>query len=165
MHGQLFAQITFEQIAIAGSWLWFATWAFALAWIDIRERRLPNRMVASALVGCMVITGVQAMVLADGGLILAPTMTALVAIVAFAVLHVVGGLGMGDVKYAAVTGWMLGTLGWSAVWWGHVLGFVAGSVVVALGVLAGRVRRGSTLPFGPFMGAGALVVGALVLAG
>jgi len=77
---------------------------------------------------------------------------------------VTGGIGMGDVKFALVTGWMLGTIGWSAVWWGHVVAFVIAGVVVAGGWLLRGWRRESPVPFGPFMGLGVIVAGAAILA-
>lgn len=145
------------------AWLWFAGWAIALAVVDLREHRLPNPMVAIAFGGCALTTVVGALVRTDAGLLVGAVGGALVAMAAFAIAHVIGGMGMGDVKYAAVTGWMLGTIGWSAVWWGHVLGFMAAGGVVVVGFLLRRVNRRSALPFGPFMGLGTLVVAATTL--
>ena len=90
-------------------WLWCIGWAFALARLDIREHRLPNRMVA----------------------------------VCFAIGHVTGGIGMGDFKFALVTGWMLCTMSCSAVWWGHVAAFVLAGVAVTGGCCAGG---GASIP-------------------
>ena len=67
------------------------------------------------------------------------------------------GLGMGDVKLAAVLGLFLGFQGWGALFVGAVLASVVG-MVVGFAVLASR-RGGlrSDVPFGPSMLAGALV--------
>ncbi len=70
---------------------------------------------------------------------------------------------MGDVKFALVTGWMRGTISWSAVWWGHVVAFVIAGVVVAGGWLLRGWRRERPVPFGPFMGLGVIVAGAAAL--
>jgi leader peptidase (prepilin peptidase)/N-methyltransferase len=140
-------------------WAWFGAWAVALSVVDLREHRLPNRMVATALTGCVALTVMLSVAISDGGVLLRAMGASVVAVAAFGVAHVVGGMGMGDVKYAAVTGWALGTIGWSAVWWGHVLGFVAAGVVVMAGSVLGRMHRRSAVPFGPFMGLGSLVVG------
>ena len=140
-------------------WAWFVGWAIALAVIDIREHRLPNRMVATALVGCVVLTVSVAAAAADVGVLLRAAAASFVAVAAFAVAHIVGGMGMGDVKYAAVTGWVLGTVGWWAVWWGHLLGFLAAGGVVVIGLFIGKVHTRSAIPFGPFMALGASVVG------
>ena len=58
---------------------------------------------------------------------------------------------------------MLGTIGWSAVWWGHVVAFVIAGVVVAGGWLLGGWRRDRPIAFGPFMGLGVIVAGAAAL--
>ena len=148
----------------AALWIWFGGWALALAVVDIREHRLPNRMVAVALLGCVLLTGVLALITVDPGVLLRALAASAVAVAAFAVAHILGGMGMGDVKYAAVTGWALGTIGWSAVWWGHLLGFVAAGLVVVVGVVASRMHRRTAVPFGPFMGLGSMIVGVAAIA-
>ena len=50
-------------------WLWFIGWAIALARLDIREHRLPNRMVAICFAGCVLATLVRAVVVAAPGLL------------------------------------------------------------------------------------------------
>ena len=156
--------IDLDVLAHAALWCWFGGWALALAAVDIREHRLPNRMVAVAFLGCVVLTGVLAIASADGRVLLRALGASAVAVLAFAVAHILGGMGMGDVKFAAVTGWVLGTIGWSAVWWGHLLGFVAAGVVVVVGLVISRMHRRTAVPFGPFMGLGSLVVGVAAIA-
>lgn len=145
-------------------WLWFGGWAFALAVVDIREHRLPNRMVAIALVGCVGLTVSVAATSFDVGLLVRAAAASVVAVAAFAVAHILGGMGMGDVKYAAVTGWVLGTIGWGAVWWGHLLGFLTAGGVVIVGMVFSRMHRRTAVPFGPFMGLGSLLVGISAIA-
>ena len=140
-------------------WAWFGGWAIALSVVDIREHRLPNRMVAAALSGTMALAAASAVVGGDAQMLLQALGASLVAVVAFGIGHLIGGMGMGDVKYAAVTGLALGTIGWTAVWWGHLLGFVLAGGVVVVGLLTGRMHRRSAVPFGPFMALGALLVG------
>jgi leader peptidase (prepilin peptidase)/N-methyltransferase len=142
-----------------GLWVWFIVWASALTVVDVREHRLPNRMVAMAFAGCVTITTAQAVFVGEPSLVVRAMGGAGLAVGVFVVGHIVGGLGMGDVKYAAVTGWMLGTVSWSAVWWGHVLGFVLAGALVIVGMLLRRVHRRTAVAFGPFMGAGSLIVG------
>ena len=139
-------------------------WAFELARIDIREHRLPNRMVAVCFAGCVIASLMHAIV----GRRLHRTSDACHRQPCrgrrvFVIGHVSGGIGMGDVKFALVTGWMLGTIGWSAVWWGHVVAFVIAGVVVAGGWLLGGWRRDRPIAFGPFMGLGVIVAGAAAL--
>ena len=156
--------IDLDVLAHAALWCWFGGWALALAVVDIREHRLPNRMVAVAFLGCVVLTGVLAIASADGRVLLRALGASAVAVLAFAIAHILGGMGMGDVKFAAVTGWVLGTIGWSAVWWGHLLGFVAAGGVVVVGLVISRMHRRTAVPFGPFMGLGSLIVGVAAIA-
>ena len=151
-------------LANAALWCWFGGWSLALAVVDIREHRLPNTMVAAAFLGCVVLTGALAIVTANAGLLLRALAASVVAVAAFAFAHILGGMGMGDVKYAAVTGWVLGTVGWSAVWWGHLLGFVVAGGVVVVGIVMSRMHRRTAVPFGPFMGLGSLIVGVAAIA-
>lgn len=141
-------------------WSWFAGWAVALSIVDIREHRLPNRMVALSLLGTLVCVVALTFVSGDFGMLLRAVGASAAAVAAFGVGHVLGGMGMGDVKYAAVTGLALGTIGWAAVWWGHLLGFVLAGGVVVVGVVTGSLHRRSAVPFGPFMAAGAVLVAA-----
>ncbi|MEL0281591.1 MAG: prepilin peptidase [Actinomycetota bacterium] len=144
-------------------WLWFIGWALALARLDIQEHRLPNRMVAICSAGCVIATLVHAIVIPDITAIVTPAVGSVAAAACFAIGHVTGGIGMGDVKFALVTGWMLGTISWSAVWWGHVAAFVLAGVVVTAGWLLRGWRREHPVPFGPFMGLGVIVAGAVAL--
>jgi leader peptidase (prepilin peptidase)/N-methyltransferase len=147
-------------IASLALWAWFAGWAIALSIVDIKEHRLPNKMVAAALAGTLLLATVAAAANADPWLLLRAAAASVVAVLAFGIGHLIGGMGMGDVKYAAVTGLALGTLGWSAVWWGHLLGFVLAGGVVVVGLLTGRMHRRSAVPFGPFMALGAILIAA-----
>lgn len=67
------------------------------------------------------------------------------------------GIGLGDVRLAGLCGGFLGWLGYGVTAVGFLVAFlVAGAVAVAL-VALGRARAGTRLPFGPFLGTGALV--------
>lgn len=152
--------MTFEPAALLalGMWAWFGGWAIALSVVDIKEHRLPNRMVAAALLGTFAFAGASAAAGEDAGMLLRALAASLIAVAAFGIGNVIGGMGMGDVKYAAVTGLALGTIGWTAVWWGHLLGFLLAGGVVVVGLITGTMHRRSAVPFGPFMALGALVI-------
>lgn len=64
-----------------------------------------------------------------------------------------GGMGMGDVKMAAMLGFFLGKPVLIGLFFGFLFGAVTGLALMALG----RKGRKSRLPFGPFLAAGALV--------
>ena len=122
----------------------------AIAVVDLRTLRAPNVLVLPAL--ALVLLG--AIVLAGP----APREAALGAAVAFAILLLVavvgrGAMGMGDVKYGAVCG---GVVGAGAVL--PMLAFTfAGGGVVALAVLALRLRgRKDVVAFTPFLFVGVI---------
>ena len=113
--------------------------------------------------GCILATLVHAVVISDITAIVTRAVASVAAAACFAIGHVTGGIGMGDVKFTLVTGWMLGTINWSAVWWGHLGAFVLAGVIVTGGWLLGGWRREHPVPFGAFMGLGVIVAGAAAL--
>jgi leader peptidase (prepilin peptidase)/N-methyltransferase len=145
------------------AFLLLAVAAVLLTVIDLQHRLLPNRVLLPALAaGAVLLLGAAA----AGGAWSALGRAVLGAAALFLVFLVLallspGGLGMGDVKLAAVLGLYLGWVGWPAVLFGAVAAFVV-QALVALGLLAARrVQRGSSLPFGPAMLAGAALALAL----
>ncbi len=128
-----------------------------LAVVDLRHRRLPNRVVLPAIVA-----GAGLLLVAAAGewawlALLRATVGAGLLFAGYLVLALISprGLGMGDVKLAALLGLHLGWLGWAAVVVGAVAGFLV-QAVLALSLLAGgRIGLRGELPFGPAMLAGA----------
>ena len=75
----------------------------------------------------------------------------------FAIAHLFypTGLGMGDVKLALLLGALLGTAVLSALTLGSLAAGVFGLILLARG---GSVARKTAIPFGPFLGFGAIAV-------
>lgn len=147
--------------------------AARLTVIDVRHHLLPNRIVfpSYAIAGVLLLGAAIAVALdggpagntPDGGAsFLGVPALGIVAGGAvlwlfYFILRLVypPGMGFGDVKLAGVLGLYLGYLGWEHVFAGTFAAFLFGGLW-SLGVLA--VRRGtlkSSIPFGPFMLAGA----------
>jgi leader peptidase (prepilin peptidase)/N-methyltransferase len=124
--------------------------------VDVREHRLPNKLVVPgvALAG---LCGVLELVL-TGGHNFAPLLCGALYFALMLVLSLIGGLGMGDVKLAALLGVAGGFISAEAVLAQVILSFIAGGLVA--GVLWMIKRRGR-IPFGPFMLLGYWVVVAL----
>ncbi|MGY5884688.1 prepilin peptidase [Modestobacter lacusdianchii] len=143
------------------AWLWFAAVGLLLAVVDLREQLLPNRVLLPGVIGGVALLGLAAAVDGDwsaGGRALLAGGAAFAVLLAMALISP-SGLGMGDVKLAALLGLYLGWLGWSVVLAGFFVGFLL-QALVGLGLLAARrVDRSTGLPFGP-----ALLVGALLAA-
>ncbi len=130
----------------------------AIAVIDARHRIVPNGIVYPALIvfavavvaGDLAGGGVDAV---DGVIGLALYAVPLL-LVALAVPH---GMGMGDVKLAALIGLVLGSFGLSYVGVAAGVGVIGGGLgaLIALAVL--RLGRKRQIPFGPFLAGGAMV--------
>jgi leader peptidase (prepilin peptidase) / N-methyltransferase len=141
------------------AWAWFAAVGLLLAVIDLRERLLPNRVLVPGIVVTAALLALAA-ALDDAwpdlwrALLAAGASFALLLGMA---LLAPAGLGMGDVKLAALLGLVLGWLGWPAVLLGFFLGFLLQAVLGLVLLAAQRAGRRTELPFGPALLAGALV--------
>jgi leader peptidase (prepilin peptidase)/N-methyltransferase len=149
------------------AFLFLAGAGVLLAVVDLRHRLLPDRAVVPTFaVGALllVLAAVAERAWPD---LLRAGLGALVLFAAFLVLALISpaGLGMGDVKLAAVVGLYLGWLGWGAVVLGAFAGFVVQAVVALLLLATRRIGLKGELPFGPAMLTGAaLAIGYLALA-
>jgi leader peptidase (prepilin peptidase)/N-methyltransferase len=129
--------------------------------VDLRCLRLPDPLVGALAV--LVAVPLTALGLAEPGRLGRALLAAALVGLAYLVVALLPGrgLGLGDVKLAAVLGFLLGYLGWPAV----VLGVLAAHLIngpVALFLLVTRRARGETpLPFGPALLGGALAAVAL----
>ena len=124
--------------------------------IDVEQRRLPDTWVIAAIVGLATTLAVGSAVGAASGSEAGAVDVAGGAIamaVPVLILHLVSpaSMGFGDVKAAIVLGAAVGTIDWR-------LGAIALCLAAALGATVGLVTRRRTIPFGPFLVAGAWVV-------
>jgi leader peptidase (prepilin peptidase)/N-methyltransferase len=142
-------------------WMWFVATGATLAIIDFRTQRLPNALVGLtfAVAFCLLLLhGLINQSLSQLGM---SVLGALSLAITYGGLHLLGGIGMGDVKYAGVVGLYLGSLSWNALWWGTLMAFLLATGASLWKVSIGRWQRGRAIPFGPAMVVGALV-GALI---
>lgn len=143
----------------------FAAWLAVLAvlsWHDLRTRRIPTAIVNPATaVGFAALAGAAWRSGSPLRLAIAAA-TAVAAYGVFAVLHALnpGGLGYGDVRLSGLLGLFLGWLGPAAMATATLTG-AAGAAAVALATSVRRRDFGATLPFGPFLVAGAAAVALL----
>jgi leader peptidase (prepilin peptidase) / N-methyltransferase len=137
--------------------LFVAATCFALALIDLDVQRLPFVITVPATV-------VTALLLAAAGFVDGWAPAGVAALSAGVWLAVYGGIwlattgrgmGLGDVVLAPMLGLVLGWLGWGPSVVGLLGGFFVGALVGVALMLAGRARRRTAIPFGPFMVAGA----------
>lgn len=134
----------------------------ALALIDARTMRLPNRVLYPVLwVGLVLLTCAAAC--SGSWLRLGVALALAVAVfVVFFLLHKTSGLGRGDVRLVVLIGLFLGWYGPATVFAGLALGTVIGGVLGAVLLLARKADRRRMLPYGPFLILGAWL--ALLLA-
>jgi leader peptidase (prepilin peptidase)/N-methyltransferase len=126
--------------------------------IDLRHQIIPNRLTYPAIV-LFALVIVLAWLIGDAA---DPVKAGLGLLLfgggIFVIASVSGGMGLGDVKLAALIGLVLGSLGLRFV------GVAAGATIV-LGGLGGIVAlmmgsgMKSKIPYGPYLAAGALVAG------
>jgi leader peptidase (prepilin peptidase)/N-methyltransferase len=124
-----------------------------LAVVDLREHRLPNRLVAqmTVVVGVTMVIAVVAGLPAQRATDAAVTSLKTVAVYAVVYLVSAGQFGMGDVKFAlplgAVVGWYSPDLWLPAIGLAFVLAAVAS---VAL-IVTRRISVKGRVAFGPYM--------------
>lgn len=132
--------------------LFFAT-AAALTISDLRDYRLPDRLLLPGMAGVAMLLGVASGI---GGSFMAFHRAVLLAGLSVALhllLHLLHrtGLGFGDVKLAGLTGLLTGWVGYSA-WLLGLVGSFAAAGGVALLLLATRgIGRTDPIAFGPWM--------------
>lgn len=169
-----------EMLSVSGSWvlfsllvLWFSlVLLIALAIYDARWGELPNQwtlggsalMLAATLIAWameMPLLWQPGAPLAVGSVTLSTILSGVIAGLFFMGIVVFSekilrkpGMGMGDVKLAVFLGLLLGFPG---IVVGLYLAFIFGAVISLLLIAGKRKKIGNTIPFGPFMIAGALL--------
>ena len=138
------------------AYLFLAALTVALSAIDLDTHRLPDRIVLPAY---PVAIGLGLITLNQHGP--APLLRAVVGGAGLATVYLGlwlitsgQGIGYGDVKLAGLVGGYAAYLGWGPLIVGGFGAFVLGAAVGVTLLVAGRARRRTALPFGPFMFAG-----------
>jgi leader peptidase (prepilin peptidase) / N-methyltransferase len=141
------------------AYLVVAAFAVAMGYVDLREHRLPDPLMAAALAAGGVLLAAAAALTDEWAAYGRAWLVAAAMFVAYLGLAMLrpADLGMGDVKLAGVLGLMLGWVGWPTAVLGAFLGFLFGGITGVLLLVAGRADRKTPIPFGPFMLLGALV--------
>lgn len=140
--------------------------SIVLSVIDVREHRLPNKIVIPALAGSALALGVETAHTGDTGRLMIALLGAALLFTGYLGVALVlpGTMGFGDVKLAALLGLFLGWHGWNAFLLGAGAPFVLGGVWAAFLLASRRANRRTAVPFGPWMILGTWVgicVGAL----
>jgi leader peptidase (prepilin peptidase)/N-methyltransferase len=157
--GALFAT---TPLVVGVSWtlpayLWFVWLTVTLMITDLDSKLIPNRILfpGTAVGAVLLLLGAffdgqpEAIVRAAGG-----------GIASFLVLYVVarlarGDFGLGDVKLALLLGMFTAFQGWEELVVGLFAAFILGGVVSIVLLVTGSRHRKDSIPFGPFLVAGA----------
>ncbi|WP_166998074.1 prepilin peptidase [Paramicrobacterium fandaimingii] len=148
--------VTAIVLALSVGWSWLlvgfvavavATWP--LVGTDISEHRLPNKIVLPCYPAAVV--GLALHSITTGASPVLAIVSSLGCIVVFALMHVLGGMGMGDVKLVGVLGLLLGSLGVTALTVGLASAFLLGAVAGAWAMATQRRAATHRIPFGPFL--------------
>ncbi len=135
------------------AYLYLVVISVVLAIVDATERRLPNAIVHPSLLVMPALLTIAAAVTGAWPALLTALLGGLGLFLFYLVLALVspGGIGMGDVKLAAVLGFALGYLGLTTLLVGAMAGFIIGGLVSLVALVARRVKLSGSLPFGPSM--------------
>ena len=141
------------------AYLVLAAASVVLSIVDLVEKRLPNTLVLGTAVTLAALLVAAAGDGDDWGAALGALLGAVALFGVYLALALLSpsGIGMGDVKLAAVIGLALGYLGWGTWLIGLVAGFLVGSAASLVALALRRVTLRGSLPFGPSMLAGAYI--------
>jgi len=128
----------------------------AIGAIDIEHRIIPNRLMYPALVAFPVYLTIAWLIGAPIDLARMLIGFASFGGALFVVAFVSRGMGMGDVKLAALIGLVLGSLGLRYVGVAAGAAIVLGGVGAIIALILGRGRK-AAIPFGPYLAAGAVI--------
>lgn len=151
------ASLAFRELWIAVLVAPFLGVMVACATIDLHYRIIPNRIALPSL--AMFAAGVTALAIA--GQPLSPP-TAILGLLAYGgglftvTLISPSGMGMGDVKLAALVGLVLGALGWVYVGVAAMIAVLSGGIGAVAVLMRGGTRK-DAIPFGPYLAGGAAV--------
>lgn len=141
------------------AYLYGAAIAIALTLIDIETHRLPNVIVLGSYPVVVALLAVAAWGTGDWGSLVRALLGG-AALFAFYLLLVIvypAGMGLGDVKLAAIIGAYLASVGWGTLVVGGFAGFLLGGIFSVVLVGARSAGRKTAIPFGPWMLLGAVV--------
>ncbi|MFC7257743.1 prepilin peptidase [Streptomyces lutosisoli] len=146
-------------------WLLLAPLGVLLAVVDFTVQRLPDVLTLPLAGAALALLGAVAVVPEHAGDWLTALFGALALGGAYFLLFLINpnGMGFGDVKLALGLGAVLGWYGWSVVFLGTFAGFLFGGLYGMGLVVVRRAGRKTSIPFGPFLIAGAyagLLIGA-----
>lgn len=144
--------------------VYFIAVAARLTKIDLREHRLPNRIIFPAYVVSSVLLGITSILTGDWWGLLRMFLAGGALWIFYYILRWVypPGMGYGDVKLAGLLGLYMGYLSWGHALLGSASAFILAGLAAAVLILNRKGTAATRIPFGPFMIVGAGIVMLLV---
>jgi leader peptidase (prepilin peptidase) / N-methyltransferase len=138
-------------------WLLLSPIAVLLATIDFAVHRLPDVVTLPLAASALILLGGAALLPGAGGSWKAALLGSLTLGACYLLLFLINpkGFGFGDVKLAPALGAVLGWYGWGILLIGTFAGYLFGALYGVGLIVSRRVGRKSSIPFGPFLIAGA----------
>jgi len=131
----------------------------ALAWIDLRTKRLPREITYTTGALMVPLLVIDALVVSEPDRIWMSALGAAISLALMGGIYLAsrGGMGDGDVRLSPLLGAALGYLNPGVAPVGLFFGFVLGAIVGVILIATRRGDRRTALPFGPFLVVGTLV--------
>lgn len=131
----------------------------AIAIVDLREKRIPNRMLllAAPVVAALLVAGLLLRGQPERLLAVLAGSAVMFALYLLVALLMPSAMGMGDVKLAALLGAALGATGLTGWLVGLLAAFLVGGIVAVIALATRRIGLRGSIPFGPWMVVGAVV--------
>lgn len=152
-------------VLVVAAWVVLIVHLCVLSFIDYREHRLPNRWVASAGICGITMLTAAAYLGHDFEMLGRGVLAGFAASAVLLMANAFGGLGMGDVKLAAVLGLYLGWFSWTATFAGVWLAFALAAITVLVRAVRNHREWRKAVAFGPYLSAGTMAVGAFIAIG
>lgn len=156
--------VRFGPVPVLPAYCYLAAVGVALAFIDVRHRRLPDALTLPSYLVALALLGIAALTTRNGG---HHILIALIGLAAAWLLFFIqaliypAGIGWGDVKLSGLLGLYLGWLGVRQLVAGLFLGYLLAAAVGIVLLITRKATRKSQVPFGPFLLAATLIVIAL----
>lgn len=131
--------------------LYLALVAIPLTVIDLREHRLPNRLVLPAFPIALLAQSIAVLVGADWVQLILAVSLSLGIFISGVMANYWDWLGMGDAKLASALGLVLGFFSPIGSLLAIGLAFVLAFVVVIFQLSKGKAKLGQSIPLGPYL--------------
>jgi leader peptidase (prepilin peptidase) / N-methyltransferase len=137
----------------------FTIAGIVLAAIDIATHRLPNIILLPSTCLVLILLLLAAIINSEWKALSTATVGAILLFLFYFLIAIISptAIGMGDVKFAALIGSILGWFGWRMLLVGLLSTFLLGGVWAGIALLSRRTGFRGSVPFGPSMVGGSLL--------